>query len=233
MTHLLDHLLVAIITLLFPLYSWREVRKAERLLAAPDAAPFDTVADYKRTIAVLTGLGVLCLLNWGFQGRDAAVLGLGAGSTPLRWVAGIALTLVGLGVAQWQAMKLRHDASTRATLLAHLSRIAFLLPHTRRELRWFNGVALAAGVWEEILYRGFLIWYVQHWLGSVPALLVAALAFGLAHSYQGASNILQTAFIGFWLGAIFLLTGSLWPAMVAHFVFDIISGRMIHAVLSE
>ena len=50
MIHLLDHFLVAVIAVLFPLHSWREVRKAERQLTKPGAASFDTVRDYQRTI---------------------------------------------------------------------------------------------------------------------------------------------------------------------------------------
>ena len=61
MIHLLDLVLVAILTALLPLYSWREVRKAERELAKPGAAPFNTVREYKRTIFMLVLLAVLCL----------------------------------------------------------------------------------------------------------------------------------------------------------------------------
>jgi membrane protease YdiL (CAAX protease family) len=231
MIHIFDHLLVAIIVVLFPLYSWREVRKAEREQARPDAAPFDTVRDYQRTIAALVVLAALCLANWFFQGRNANTLGLGEGATELRWVAGAVLALVGLGLTWQQARQVKRDPDARAALRKQLDRFTFMMPHTLRELRWFNGVALTAGLCEEILYRGFLIWYLQNWLGAVPALIASSVAFGLAHSYQGAANIPRAAFIGLWLGGIFLLTGSLWPAMVTHFVYDVLGGRLIYISL--
>ncbi len=233
MTHLYDHLFIAIITLFFPLYSWFETRKTERLQATPGAEPYNTIKDYKQSIVWLTGLGLVCLLNWVFQGRGAAELGLNLGSPDLLWVAGIVLALLGLGLTQMQSIQLRRNPEARAELMSQLDGFDFLLPRTVLELRWFNGLSLAAGIWEELLYRGFLIWYLQHWIGPVPALLVSSLAFGLAHSYQGAANIPRTAVIGLWLGGVFLLTGSLWPAMVAHFVFDMINGRLIHMALSE
>jgi len=233
MIHLLDHLLVAVFTVLFPLYSWREVRKAERRLARPGAEPFDTVRDYQRTIAWLFVLAALCLSNWFFQGRDAGALGLGAGATPLRWAAGAIVALIGLALTWQQSVQLSRDPNARAALRTQLDRFAFLLPHTSRDLRWFNGVALTAGLCEEILYRGFLIWYLENWVGAVLARLVSSLAFGLAHSYQGAANLLRAAFIGLWMGAIFLLTDSLWLAMVTHFVFDVMAGRMIYASLKN
>jgi membrane protease YdiL (CAAX protease family) len=108
----------------------------------------------------------------------------------------------------------------------------FLLPKTPRELNWFYGVSFAAGVCEEILYRGFLIWYFANWIGSVPALFVSSLAFGIAHSYQGAANIPRTALIGLWMGIIYLVSNSLWLPMLAHFVYDVIGGRLIYSVAS-
>lgn len=231
MTHLLDHLFVAIIVALFPLYSWVETRKTERQVAESGAGSIDTVKEYRQTIAWLIFLAVLCLANWGFQGRDAVTLGLGTGATPMRWAAGAVLALVGLGLAWVQARQVRRDPDAQEAIRKQLGRFTFLLPHTSRELRWFNGVSLTAGLCEEILYRGFLIWYLQNWMGVIPALLVSSVAFGLAHAYQGIDNIPRTAFIGLWLGGIFLLTGSLWLAMVAHFVFDVISGRIIYAAL--
>ena len=148
MIHPLDHLLVVVIAALFPLYSYREVRKAERRLAEPGAAPFDTVREYRLTIAWLVVLAALCLANWFFQGRDAGVLGLGAGATPLRWVAGAALALAGLGLTWQQSRQLKRDPDARATLRAQLGRLEFMLPHTSRDLRWFEGVSLAAGLCE-------------------------------------------------------------------------------------
>lgn len=233
MIHFLDHLLVAIIVALFPLYSWVEVRKVERQIAESGSVSIDTVKEYKRTIAWLVFLAALCLANWIFQGRDGVTLGLGTGATPIRWVAGAVLALVGLGLALVQARQIRQDPEARKAIREQLNRFTFMLPHTSRELRWFNGVALAAGLCEEILYRGFLIWYLQNWMGAVPALLVSSVAFGVAHSYQGIDNIPRTAFIGLWLGGIFLLTGSLWLAMVGHFVYDVIAGGMIHTALND
>jgi membrane protease YdiL (CAAX protease family) len=231
MIHLFDHLLVAVIVALFPLYSWREVRKAERQLAEPDAPSFDTVREYQRTIAMLVVLAALCLANWFFQGRGASTLGLGAGATGLRWAAGAALALLGLGLTGMYAVRVDRDAEARATLRTQFDRFTFLLPQTSRELRWFRGVALTAGLCEETLYRGFLIWYLQHWMGVVPALLASSVAFGLAHSYQGAASIPRAAIIGLWCGGIFLLTGSLWLAMATHFVYDVIAGGMIYGSL--
>lgn len=233
MIHPFDHLVVAVIAALFPMYAWFETRRTERRLAAQDAEPIDAVRESQRTIAWLFILGALGAVNWFYQGRDADVLGLGTGASPLRWAAGAALALVGLGLTGLQAAKVGRDPDMRADIRSQIDRFAFWLPRTSRQLRWFNGVALSAGLNEEILYRGFLIWYLQHWMGAIPALLVSSAVFGLAHSYQGLSNAPRAAFIGLWMGIIYLVTGALWLAMATHFFFDVIAGRMIFAALSE
>jgi len=233
MIHFYDHIFVAIIALLFPLYSWFDIRKSERHLAKPGAAPINTVLEYKRSIAWLTGLGLICLVNWVYQTRGFPVLGLSEGSSLLRWAGGLALALAGLVATHFQGSQLSNNEKMRFELKQQLKRFDFMLPRTREQLRWFGWVSLAAGVWEELVYRGFLIWYLQHWMGPIPALLVSSLVFGLAHSYQGPANILRTGLVGLWLGGVYLLSGALWPAMLAHFVFDVINGRMIQGVLSE
>ncbi len=77
------------------------------------------------------------------------------------------------------------------------------------------------------------MWYIAAYFGILPSILLSALAFGIAHSCRGATNAAQTAIIGLWMAVLYWLTGSLWLSMVAHFLVDVISGKMIPAVLSE
>jgi hypothetical protein len=107
MTHFLDHSLAAILVVLFPLHAWFETRRAKAKLRAGDAANFDTVADYKRTIATLVFLAALCLVMWFSRGRSAAALGCGVESSILRWAGGAALGLVGILLTQVQAVQVR------------------------------------------------------------------------------------------------------------------------------
>ncbi len=78
------------------------------------------------------------------------------------------------------------------------------------------------GVLEEVLFRGFLLNRIAKFLGgnmfaSITALVVTSAIFGLCHLYQGVSGSISTAFIGFLLGSIYLLSGkNLYYAIFTH-----------------
>ena len=87
------------------------------------------------------------------------------------------------------------------------------------------------GICEEILYRGFLLWYLMCWLSEAPAILAAAMIFGLAHLYQGWGGVIRSGILGavFCLG--YLLIGSLWALMALHAVMDIGTGFTLSAAI--
>ena len=86
---------------------------------------------------------------------------------------------------------------------------------------------------EELLYRGYLIWYFGHWLPVVPAVIVSSVIFGVGHSYQGVKGILTTTLVGAVMAAIYITTGSLWPAMAVHAIIDMHAGELAHAALNR
>lgn len=101
---------------------------------------------------------------------------------------------------------------------------AALLPVTPRE-RWvYAAVAVSAGICEEILFRGYLMFYLGRYLPGVYPVLIAGLAavvFGLGHAYQGWKGVLQTGLLGWGLGIIYWVSGSLIPGMVFHALVDL------------
>jgi membrane protease YdiL (CAAX protease family) len=98
------------------------------------------------------------------------------------------------------------------------------LPGRAGERLTFAGVAVTAGICEEILYRGFGIAYLR-WLdpgiGRTAVIAITAAAFGLAHLYQGPRNVLLTGLAGAILAALTVATGSLLPAIVIHSLIDL------------
>ena len=42
-----------------------------------------------------------------------------------------------------------------------------LLPDTRSELRWFVGLCAGSGIAEELVYRGFLVFYICNCLPQI------------------------------------------------------------------
>jgi membrane protease YdiL (CAAX protease family) len=85
-------------------------------------------------------------------------------------------------------------------------------------------VGVTAGVCEEWLYRGFFLALVAAVAPGLPGpvlVLVAALAFGLAHAYQGPAGVLTTGVLGGVLAAVYLSSGSLLLPVLLHAVIDL------------
>lgn len=56
--------------------------------------------------------------------------------------------------------------------------------------------------------------------GQLSAVALAAIIFGLGHIVQGPLAVCLTGLLGFCLGAIMVLHRSIWPAVIAHGMFD-------------
>lgn len=84
-------------------------------------------------------------------------------------------------------------------------------------------LSLMAGVGEEVLFRGLVQAGLAHLIGGAHgvwiALLVASIAFGLAHAITPTYAVLATL-IGLYLGWLFLATDSLLAPIVTHAVYD-------------
>lgn len=100
----------------------------------------------------------------------------------------------------------------------------------------FVGVAVTAGVCEEIIYRGFGIAYVR-WLipgaSSVAVILIIGAAFGAAHAYQGPRNIVVTGVLGGLLAWLTIATNSLLPAMAVHAAIDLRAAALPAGVFEQ
>lgn len=83
-------------------------------------------------------------------------------------------------------------------------------------------LSLAAGLGEEILFRGFLEAVLTEPLGVVAALLVTNLVFGLAHPWSLAYVVLAGA-VGIYLSLTLLWSQNLLVAMTAHALYDLVA----------
>jgi len=138
-----------------------------------------------------------------------------------------ALALAYTSIALGQGIRAATNQGLRIRAAKGMRSLRFMLPVTARERHWWILVSLAAGVCEEMLYRGFVIHYFSGSfsaaisLGTVGAWLAASLFFGLAHAYQGIAGIVRTTLAGLILGSIAVLSGGLLLPIVLHFLFDV------------
>ncbi|MBI3676423.1 MAG: CPBP family intramembrane metalloprotease [Proteobacteria bacterium] len=105
-----------------------------------------------------------------------------------------------------------------------------ITPRSRREFIVFFFVAITAGVWEELLYRGFLLWFLTPYVGLIGAVVLSSLIFGIGHIYQGWRGVPRTAAIGLIFAIAFAWSASLWWVMLAHAILDIYGGIVSYMV---
>lgn len=102
--------------------------------------------------------------------------------------------------------------------------IQFLIPKTLRERLLFLIVAITAGICEEIIFRGVVLYYLTHIpfdLSIVTIGIISSVLFGIVHLYQGWKGVLQTAYLGAVFFILYVGTGSLWVPIVLHFIIDV------------
>ena len=197
-------------------------RRYQRLKAEVTANPSARLRHYRRGIAgEWLAVGIVVVIGL-LAGRHPASIGLGAGSNARAAVNDVLVVAVVLGAS---AVILRLGGSNVRALLRRQARgFMELLPRSRQERLTFAGLAITAGVCEEVVFRGFGIAYVR-WLwpgASQPFIIVVtAAAFGFAHLYQGTRGVLLTGLVGAYLAWLTLATGSLVPAMVIHALIDL------------
>ncbi len=85
-------------------------------------------------------------------------------------------------------------------------------------------MALASALGEEVFFRGFLLSLLARALGPGPGLLLAALVFALFHPVPDRRAWLYPLYVlfaGVLFGLAYLLTGSLVPGILAHFLYNL------------
>lgn len=189
---------------------------------------------YRRLLVLEWGLAVLAWVVWlSSPGVDAAAVGLGWPQRwPGVWTGGLVVLVVLFvlvstralrGGALLEAPAVRRPREGRHSEPPGQATLA-VLPRTAQERRLFGVVGVTAGVCEEWLYRGFFLAVVGAVLGGAHTwllVLIAAMAFGLAHAYQGRSGVLSTGVLGGVMAALYLQSGSLLLPVLLHALIDL------------
>ncbi|MEO8261417.1 MAG: CPBP family glutamic-type intramembrane protease [Pseudolysinimonas sp.] len=241
--------LLALLIVTLVVLTWRAVTRDRR-----DYARFKRLRSTKlrqqvfgrwilESMLVLGGLaGALLLAAWPYVPlalRDVRAWGPLAG-VPYGSDTATGI-LVGVGVALLVAMvvPILLLARTKLDEIPAIGDIKALLPRNRGELPYGAGLALTAGVVEELLFRLALPAAVFGVLGGqgtgsgIVAFGVAAVVFGLLHIYQGAQGILFAFLLGLVFTALYVLSGNILVPIVLHALIDLRSLVLIPVVLGS
>jgi membrane protease YdiL (CAAX protease family) len=97
-------------------------------------------------------------------------------------------------------------------------------------------LSVAAGVIEEIIFRGIVFRIVEEVFGSWLALVISALLFGFVHALNPDATLYSSVAIaleaGLLFGAAFMLTRRLWIVMGMHFAWNFVQGGVFGVHIS-
>jgi membrane protease YdiL (CAAX protease family) len=187
-------------------------------------------------VLVPWGMTLVILAAWAASGRPFTELGLAAPAT-INFAGGAAAALVLSLALIGQLVAVRLDPKARlavARQVAGAGGVAKVLPRSRGERRMFLLISATAGVTEEIVFRGFLIWGLAHWTPVWAAALLSLALFTFSHLYQERwSALAGVAAAGATCTVLTIVSGSILPAILLHFVIDWSSGEIAWVSRSE
>ncbi|RMD71489.1 MAG: CPBP family intramembrane metalloprotease [Bacteroidetes bacterium] len=225
---LIDHLLFVLFCLIIPLGS---MARTPHSIQEVEWTPEMKVALYRSNAIMLWVVAGILVGAWLLQGRSLAWMGFQLPlSEKMPQALLIALSFVLLyAVDSWRQLG---TPQARARTRARWQSMTPFVPASWREFRAFIPLALAAGICEEIWFRGFCITYLVHLFGldgpaeAVLVVALPALIFALSHSYQGGEAMFKIGVLSFFFGVLFLTTRSLvWP-IILHIAVDLASGLL-------
>lgn len=224
---LVDIAMLVVIVLGLPMEALLNLKKGREELASN--APGVRVKHYTQTILLLWAISLPVIVLWAVSGRDWAEIGFQIPTGPY--------AMYGLGLAGLITMfflyqhavvsKSREAREKYRDGILGNARIANFMPHTDDERQLFNLMGVTAGITEEIVFRGYLIWVLSLFAPLWVAALIALALFTVLHLYQGADQLPSVFGMGGLLTLVFVLTGSLWPAIALHIFVDVINNQTV------
>ncbi len=211
-------IVLVILGVLLPLNGILSSKRIKKFFAEN---PNSRMIFYKQTIVIQLILSALVFGSMAFNGDSIDLIGLVFLKQGYLVISLLTACILGgwilrIYLLQLDKEKLKKDVEKDAAVI-------FLLPTKDEEYHWSIGTSFAAGICEEIVFRGFLYWQLTQVLPIVPAILISNIVFGLVHYATGSRNASLAFAFGVLLSIVFLLTGSLWIPMLIHVLIDIYS----------
>jgi len=223
---LFDYIVFAVI-LILPIVEWQWY--GPRCLRAIRAGVSGARQRVYRAEVIALWLVTFCLVGlWIAKVRPWGGLRLGA-SGALRLDSGLLLAAIVIALFVLQMQKIQKALQrprVLATLREKLAPLELVAPANDGERRGFWLLSLSAGICEEVIYRGFVLWLITAWAGLIAGIIISSAIFGFMHMYLGAAHVPKTALIGLLFALVVVASGSLWPAMVIHAAMDLSSGEI-------
>ncbi|MFQ5414000.1 MAG: lysostaphin resistance A-like protein [Phycisphaerae bacterium] len=185
-------------------------REFERALLAPTL------------VAQATGAMLAVGLVLVYRRQAPASVGLYWRSLPLNVLLGIAATGVAYGlIFPIMAALLAAFPAAGRQMAENAGRLMAIMPDLSR---WqYGGIALVVGMWEEVLFRGFLLTRLRRATGSWPiAVVLCTVVFTAPHALdQEPAALVMVSVLSLVFCVVTVWRRSIIPAIVGHALFDL------------
>jgi uncharacterized protein len=216
MTHLLSHLLAAYTVLAAPWLGCIVYQSARKRFLSGDRSAKTRLYRSGVVEQIITTGVVLGL--WRFGGISGIALGI---STPYSWLWTTSILTVLVILLLWSGARMRPKAEK--IRVRFQESLGMLFPDSPQERSWFGALSIGAGISEELVYRGFLMYYLGEYvphINTLEKILLTSLVFGLAHVYQGWKRAIPTGIAGMAFAVMYVFSGSLLLSAVVHAAAD-------------
>jgi membrane protease YdiL (CAAX protease family) len=213
--NLINFIFLVVLFVLTPRGALRSARLLRQAQAAGQAIPRTRMA--LSTAFALAVLWFLASIN--AQSREVSLFALP--------VLGLREIGIGIGALAVLLLAIPISRALRSEDEERKQLIYGFAPRNGREYAIFALIAVMAGVAEEAAYRGVAVWILTPIFGGIlPAILLSAMAFAVAHAVQGGKTMGIVFAIALVFHAVVYFTGTLVVAMVVHTVYDLIAGAV-------
>lgn len=187
-------------------------------------APGARLSTYRYSIFSLWALALPVLVIWQVCDLDWALLGF-QWDWNFRLMGVCIVSILIAGFFGWQAWSMQTTAAARTSYAEALRAgggTYYFMPVSSIEHRTFIGLGVTAGITEEIIFRGFLIWAFAFFMPLWAAGLSSHLIFTMMHRYQGLAGMAQVFVIGAVITCLYIVGGSIWPLIALHIAVDVL-----------
>jgi membrane protease YdiL (CAAX protease family) len=227
----IDLVVAGLVAIVYPIWEYFTWPRMVRTIAS--GRPGARVSVYREVIATQWIITAVIAAVWIQAARPWRLIGL---ALPVGWRLALTVALIAAVLifirAQLRAIR-RLDPAKRDRIRTRTVAASPLVARNRAERAWFVLVSITAGLCEEFIFRGFLLWAFRPWLGLWGAALASTVSFGSGHAYQGRHGMFRAGIVGAAFAVLAIAMGSVVPGMVLHALLDVFSGEASYAIFAE
>lgn len=230
--HWVDHIVAFLFCIALPLYAALKRGKGTQSLYFTSAEKKNIYISGSLSLFIM---GIVVIAVWLLFKRPIADIGL---TQPVNFESWWWLVIIFILIYIVDVFVSLASQKSMDDTLDHWSKRTPFLPTKKNELPEYLLLCFSAGVFEEIVYRGYLVTYCLYLFdGSAYQNIIAvglpAFVFAIAHFYQGAKAVLKIFVLSIFFGFLFINSGSLLIVMVLHFLVDAVGGLLTMKYIKE